>query len=477
MSQDAHNHTDGHVIGKKTAQHFEAGRILCDFLYSQDEIRTPLIRLQDGTGGTITMQTGSGVAASGSTAGTAGGLMSLVSGAGGASAIASVNGGAGAEIDATAGNGGAATATTGTATAGAGGAIDLNAGTGGANSSTGAAAGGAGGDVTVSTGTGGNVAGTSVAGSGGDVIVTSGAGGNSTSTGNGGAGGDISLLPGTGGTSTGGDPGDVGNVVLGRGSGPGVVRVANSTTFSRSPGRWYFEEFFHKLPGVQSDFDFTTTGPTDAEFALFMAKNFHWMLVGDNSVSANATYSATLAGVTITTDTNAGDEIIIRPRDEIDGSAVLHSLAAVNGLNFRTNAEIDFEAAITLGGTLTGSNYGLGMKLTADFENISGDAHGVWFRGAGGGANWSAITNVAGVDTDTDTGVAAAPSTTYRVRISVDSNLIPRFYIDETLVETGPAVTTGQDLIPVVGMHTTAGGARAMTVHYIKISRVITSAA
>lgn len=130
------------------------------------------------TGGTITIQCGTGGVGTG-TAGATGGTVNVNGGTGGAGSATSGNGG-GATLKAGSGAGGVA--------GGAGGSANLTGGTGG----TGSSSGGNGGPAAISGGTaGGN------AGANGGAVTIAGAGGSST--GAGGTGGAITLTTGTAG--------------------------------------------------------------------------------------------------------------------------------------------------------------------------------------------------------------------------------------------------------------------------------------
>lgn len=128
-----------------------------------------------GTGGTITLQCGTGGTGTGS-AGATGGTVNVIGGTGGAGSSTSGNGG-GATLKAGSGGGGVA--------GGQGGTAQITGGTGGTGSSTG----GNGGPANVQGGSPGSVAGAS----GGSVTIAAGQG---SSTGTGGAGGSVTISTG-----------------------------------------------------------------------------------------------------------------------------------------------------------------------------------------------------------------------------------------------------------------------------------------
>jgi len=230
--------------------------------------------------------------------------------------------------------------------------------------------------------------------------------------------------------------------------------------FSRSPERYYLEWMGHKA-GVNGDIDAVYT----TEVARNVSTDFE--ILGDNGVSALSTYSATLAAMTMTTDTADNDQMILLPHLDSEYSQW-------TGVKWGTENQVIWEAAITTGSTVTSSLLWAGLKLT-NTPTIATDDNQVFFRYStdDSDAGWVVESSIAGTDTAKASGVTCAASTVYRFRIEIDSDRKAHCYINDKLVEVTTALTNDVDLIPYIGMQNLGAGARILTVYYEKISRVL----
>jgi hypothetical protein len=92
-----------------------------------------------------------------------------------------------------------------------------------------------------------------------------------------------------------------------------------------------------------------------------------------------------------------------------------------------------------------------------------------------GSANWLLAHKVNGTDTFTDTGVKVVAAQDYDLRIEIGIDLKAKFYIDNELVGTGPALTDGDSMRTMFGLELTAtpAGQKDLDVRYALLSREI----
>lgn len=230
---------------------------------------------------------------------------------------------------------------------------------------------------------------------------------------------------------------------------------------SRSPNRYYLEEFFSQTPGINGDLASTTE-------ATRVPRNKHFEVLGTNGTSALATFSSTEGGLTITTAGADNDQMIILPHLDTKQTAW-------TGIKWGTENQVIYETAIRTPAAVTTMLIWAGLKLT-NTPVIATDNDQVFFRYSTDDSDttWRCIDSIAGSDTNTDSGVTVSASTTYRLEIHIDSDRKAHFWINDVLVHTTSALTNDVDLIPYVGVMQLAGSiTRAITIGYEKISRVL----
>lgn len=90
------------------------------------------------------------------------------------------------------------------------------------------------------------------------------------------------------------------------------------------------------------------------------------------------------------------------------------------------------------------------------------------------GANWLLHSKVAGVDTWVDSGVKVLAAQDYDLRIELDANKVPSYYINDVLVGTNTALATGGANVGVcAGIRTTEALAKVMHIRFARLSRLI----
>lgn len=190
-------------------------------------------------------------------------------------------------------------------------------------------------------------------------------------------------------------------------------------------------------------------------------------ILGTNASNDDVTYSAE-GGLTIETDGADGDEVIVLPH-------LVANLSPWTYTTWGTDKQTVWECDFTTGASVTNCIIWAGLKLTNTEVKVT-DNDQVYFRfeddvAAG---NWEVVDSVAGVDTSTDTGVAAAINTRYHLKIVIANDRTAACYLNGALVHTTGALTDATDLIPYIGVAADgAAAAKAITIHGQSISRVI----
>ena len=72
-----------------------------------------------------------------------------------------------------------------------------------------------------------------------------------------------------------------------------------------------------------------------------------------------------------------------------------------------------------------------------------------------------------------DTGVTVAINTAYKLRVVIDKNRVPYFYVDDKLVVVGTALTDATDFIPYPAAVKASGvaAAKVLTCRYVEAGR------
>ena len=259
--------------------------------------------------------------------------------------------------------------------------------------------------------------------------------------------------------------------------------------------RYYLEEYFNHLPGVNGDLASTTE-------ATNTPVNRSFEILGTNHTSALATYSATVAGMTITTATTDQDRMIVAPHlDTKQG--------AWSGTKWGTENQVHWEAGIRTSAAIDNQKIWAGLKLTND-QLPQTDANQAYFYFATDETNGQVLStytplyfiySIAGADYLTNTGITVAASTNYHLKIVFDSDRKMSIFVngrpyglattatttfDGTTSVTGTtqatidnniqkstAMTNDIDLIPYIGIEAGDGAAAALDVQYEAISRLI----
>ena len=259
--------------------------------------------------------------------------------------------------------------------------------------------------------------------------------------------------------------------------------------------RYYLEEYFNHLPGINGDLASTTE-------ATNTPVNRSFEILGTNHTSALATYSATVAGMTITTAGADQDRMIVAPHLDTKQGAWANT-------KWGTENQVHWECGIRTSSAIDNQKIWAGLKLTND-QLPQTDANQAYFYFATDATNGQALStytplyfihSVGGTDYLTNTGITVAASTNYHLKIKFDSDRKMEIFVngvqygvtqtaattfDGSTSVTGTtqadiddktqksvAMTDDIDLIPYIGIEAGDGAAAALDVQFEAISRLI----
>ena len=224
-------------------------------------------------------------------------------------------------------------------------------------------------------------------------------------------------------------------------------------------------------------------------------KNFE--ILGTNASKDDVTFSSTEAGIVLTTDGADNDQIIVLPHIDTDQTAW-------TGIKWGTKNQVEWQCAIRTGASIANVGIWAGLRSATGASQVgvtaaayTEDNNQAMFLFATDNdlgtittqANLHFVYSIAGTDYVTDLGIAVAASTTYKLRIVVDSNRQVSAYVngvqygltstattpstESTSTTLSTALTTDIDLIPYVGVQALAVDGKTLTLCYEKISRVL----
>ena len=255
--------------------------------------------------------------------------------------------------------------------------------------------------------------------------------------------------------------------------------------------RWYLEEYFNHLPGVNGDLASTTEStntPVNRSFEI----------LGTNHTSALATYSATVAGMAMTTATADQDRMIVAPHLDTKQGAWA-------GTKWGTENQVHWECSIRTSSAIDNQWIWAGLKLTNVVE-LATDANSAFFSfGTDADNAGQAFTDftklhfshsIANTDYISQLPITVAADTNYHLKIVFDSDRKLTIYVNGiqynitstsgstggtavTAVQPGTvatksaAMTDDIDLIPYIGIENCDAAAAVLNVQYEAISRLI----
>jgi len=270
--------------------------------------------------------------------------------------------------------------------------------------------------------------------------------------------------------------------------------------------RKYLYEPFLQRPGLNAINIIDPDANDATALAVTQAANKNFETLGTNYTTALTTFSATQAGIVMTTATTDQDQAILLPHLDTNQTAW-------SGTKWGTENQVEWECSISLP-ALDNQKVWAGLKLTND-QLPQTDANQAYFYYATDATNgqalsdyspWYFIYSVGGTDYLTNTGITVAADTMYHFKIAIDSDRKASIFVngvqysvtqtaattfDGSTEVTGTtqatiaanysaanantqksvALTDDIDLIPYIGIECGAGAAEVLNVHYTAISR------
>ena len=286
----------------------------------------------------------------------------------------------------------------------------------------------------------------------------------------------------------------------------GVVHDRTQMSGLMDARRKYLYEPFLQRPGLNAINIIDPDANDATALAVTQAANKNFETLGTNYTTALTTFSATQAGIVMTTATTDQDQAILLPHLDTNQTAW-------SGTKWGTENQVEWECSISLP-ALDNQKVWAGLKLTND-QLPQTDANQAYFYYATDATNgqalsdyspWYFIYSVGGTDYLTNTGITVAADTMYHFKIAIDSDRKASIFVngvqysvtqtaattfDGSTEVTGTtqatiaanysatnantqksvALTDDIDLIPYIGIECGAGAAEVLNVHYTAISR------
>jgi hypothetical protein len=275
----------------------------------------------------------------------------------------------------------------------------------------------------------------------------------------------------------------------------GDIEMTGKGSLRQSTQRIKLEEYFSQLPSLHATLHAPLTN-ADASHsdndAIITARakanvNFEYLdVAGTSSVS----WDTTIGGVKLQTGSSDDDEILLQAHQE-------SSQTLWDQNSFLTQKELEWETSIYVNDKDNFAFWGGLKKSGSDDYTDSDQAYFLYTSDDGPvttalttNANLHFIYSVGGTHYVTDLGIAVADTTSYRLRIEIDSNRQVSAFVNEvqyglvTSATTGGAtqslattksnaLTNAVPLFSFIGAKTLSAAARYISVAYIKLSRII----
>lgn len=223
---------------------------------------------------------------------------------------------------------------------------------------------------------------------------------------------------------------------------------------------------------VLSDLDTFPLLPVTS--AVTAASDKIYLVTGTNAANADVTQDAAEGGINVATHGSSADQTML---------AGIASTRAQNQIN--AGSRIVFEARVCVNQlTACFGSVGLNENVTdPDPTGTAGEGAMFLFDPTDVGlttdtgltaaqhANWVLCHKVNGADTFTATSVPIIAGKDYTLRINIGADLKALFYIDDVLVGTGPALTSGDSVRSFLGIEATAGAVKSFDVRYVLSGR------
>ena len=274
----------------------------------------------------------------------------------------------------------------------------------------------------------------------------------------------------------------------------GVVHDRTQCFGLHDARRKYLFEAFYQRPGLNAINIIDPDADSASALAITQAANKNFETLGTNYTTALTTFSATQAGITMTTATADQDQAILLPHLDTNQTAW-------SGTKWGTENSVEWECSISIP-ALDNQKVWAGLKLTND-QLVATDANQVFFKYQTDATNseaftdfakWHFVHSIGGTDYISRLPITVAVDTQYHFKIKIDSDRKATIFVNgiqynvtETSGSTGgtavtavqpgkqvvttAALTDDVDLIPYIGIENGAAAAEVLNVHYQAISR------
>ena len=274
----------------------------------------------------------------------------------------------------------------------------------------------------------------------------------------------------------------------------GVVHDRTQCFGLHDARRKYLFEAFYQRPGLNGINIIDPDADSASALAITQAANKNFETLGTNYTTALTTFSATQAGITMTTATADQDQAILLPHLDTNQTAW-------SGTKWGTENSVEWECSISIP-ALDNQKVWAGLKLTND-QLVATDANQVFFKYQTDATNseaftdfakWHFVHSIGGTDYISRLPITVAVDTQYHFKIKIDSDRKATIFVNgiqynvtETSGSTGgtavtavqpgkqvvatDALTDDVDLIPYIGIENGAAAAEVLNVHYQAISR------
>ena len=274
----------------------------------------------------------------------------------------------------------------------------------------------------------------------------------------------------------------------------GVVHDRTQISGLMDARRKYLYEPFLQRPGLNAINIIDPDANDATALAVTQAANKNFETLGTNYTTALTTFSATQAGIIMTTATADQDQGILLPH--LDTNQTVWS-----GTKWGTENQVQWECSIQAAQT-DNEKIWAGLKLTND-QPVATDDDKVYFKFQTDATNseaftsysyWHLVHSIGGTDYISRTPVSFAANTPYHLKIVIDSDRKMTYFINGiqynvtttagstlgtavTAVQPGSAavksaaLTNDVNLIPYIGIENGDAAAAVLNVHYTAISR------
>ena len=277
-------------------------------------------------------------------------------------------------------------------------------------------------------------------------------------------------------------------------AGTGVVHDRTQCFGLHDARRKYLFEGFYQRPGLNAINIIDPDANDAAALAVTQAANKNFETLGTNYTTALTTFSATQAGITMTTATADQDQAILLPHLDTNQTSW-------SGTKWGTENQVEWECSIQIAQT-DNEKVWAGLKLTND-QLVATDDDQAFFKFATDATNgesltsatkWNFVHSIGGTDYISILPITVAANTPYHFKIKIDSDRKATIFVNGiqynvtttagstggtavTAVQPGKAavktaaLSNDVDLIPYVGIEAGAAAAEAVNVHYVACSR------